>query len=110
MTIGKDTIIRITANEVRTLNLLKFRADQCEEIQTSLLEKIHKDSLLIRNQIDLNSSLQKEISLQSSIINNNEQIQQSYKQQIKEINKKHKKNIYLLSGLSALLAIFVIVR
>ncbi|GIZ15100.1 hypothetical protein RCZ15_09900 [Capnocytophaga catalasegens] len=108
--IGKDTLIQITTNDVHTLNLLKFRADECEEIQSALLSKIQQDSVLIDNQTALNSSLQKQISLQSNIIENNDIIQQSYKQQIKEIKKKHRKNVYLLSGISVLLGVLTIVR
>lgn len=68
--IEKDTVVAITNEQVKKINLAHLELQECNEIKVSLFDKITKDSLLIVAQKSYSESLLKEVDLNKSLLNN----------------------------------------
>ena len=105
-----DTIVEISIKDVRKIVLLQHHLDQCEQIKSVLLNKIQQDSLLIEHQIELNQSLQQEITLQQEIITTNEHIKSELTNDLKKLKIRNRKNIGLLASVGMVLLAFLVLK
>ena len=85
--IGKDTIVAVTQNQVKQLNILHFDYKECNEIKDSLIANTKKDSILIESQKKYSVSLENQLSTQGKILLNTTDVNLQLNKDLKEAQK-----------------------
>lgn len=104
--IEKDTVVAITNEQVKKINLAHLELQECNEIKVSLFDKITKDSLLIVAQKSYSESLLKEVDLNKSLLNNYKDINIELNKDLlktKKLYNRERLKVGIFGGVSVVL-------
>jgi hypothetical protein len=107
--IDKDTLVAITPQQVKTLNLLNVDFKECNDIKKALILKVESDSLLITKQNEYEGLLVKRLDAQDVVMKNDNIIYKSLQSDLDKANKlckKEKVKVGIMGGICAILVGF----